>query len=130
VRVSDAFRVLTVVLSPTAHRRTYAVDERAKRRLPLMPLVAPDIRDKYPRPALDTRVRRVGGRLLVARGNDAFELSDVAGFIWERCDGSRTVGDIAIEVVESYDVEPQVATDDMREIIQELESKGFLELEA
>jgi hypothetical protein len=56
-----------------------------------------------PRRRLDTRVRNVGGTLIVGRLQHALELSDTARFVWQQIDGVRTIRTIAVMLTEAYD---------------------------
>jgi len=52
----------------------------------------------------ETRVRKYRGKLFVANGVDAFELNDVAEFIFRQVDGRRSVQQIAEHVAVTYDI--------------------------
>jgi hypothetical protein len=71
-----------------------------------------------PRRRLDTRVRNVGGTLVVGRLQHALELSDTARFIWQQIDGVRAVLTIAEMLGQMYDEPDQDAVaDDVIELI-------------
>jgi hypothetical protein len=53
-------------------------------------------------------------------------LSPVGTFIWERCDGRHSVTQIAQELTEEYEVEPEVAIRDCEQFLQELVQEGIL----
>jgi hypothetical protein len=50
----------------------------------------------------------------------------VGTFIWERCDGRHSVAQIAEELTEEYEVEPEVAIRDCEQFLQELVQEGIL----
>lgn len=79
-----------------------------------------------PSRALDARVRAVRGRHFVARGEDVYELNEVAGVIWRLCDGSRSVDEVAVAICDEYDVDPEVARADTRRVVDELRQLGFV----
>jgi hypothetical protein len=57
-----------------------------------------------------------------------YNLNPVGTFIWERCDGSHSIDEIAAALAQEYEVEPEEAARDCREFIQELLDQGLLEL--
>jgi pyrroloquinoline quinone biosynthesis protein D len=74
----------------------------------------------------DVRVRRVGGRLLVARRDDSLELDEVGTAIFSQIDGETGVGAIADSICTDYDVDRQMAVADVREFLAQLVDLGFL----
>lgn len=83
--------------------------------------------ERNPRRAMDARVRKVEGELLVAGDLDVYELSEVAAEIWSLADGSRPVSEIADEITARYDVTPEAALRDVRALLNELAEARLLE---
>jgi pyrroloquinoline quinone biosynthesis protein D len=69
---------------------------------------------------LDARIRKLAGSILVAGPQEVRELSDTASFVWDRIDGSRTIGEIGEALAAEYDVDVKTATDDVAELVGEL----------
>jgi len=65
--------------------------------------------------------------MLLVRGMDAFELDDVAEFIWGLCDGTHTAEDIASAVAKEFDVTPERALKDVDAFLKDLLSARLLE---
>jgi coenzyme PQQ synthesis protein D (PqqD) len=84
--------------------------------------------DAVPRRRLDSRVRTMRGKTLVAGARQALELDETATFIWRRLDGSSTVGQIAEAVVAEYDVDRQTALADVVELVCDLVECEVVEL--
>lgn len=76
--------------------------------------------------ALEARVRKFRGRLFVANASLAFELDEVAEFIFTRVDGVATVGRIGEQVAERYGVDAARATADTAELLAQLRDEGML----
>jgi hypothetical protein len=83
--------------------------------------------DTRPLRAFDVRVNESNGSLLLVRGMDAFELGDVEAVIWQHCDGTKTVDDIATTLVDEFAVEREVALRDVKAFVSELRSVDLLE---
>ena len=78
--------------------------------------------------SFDVQVNAARGSTILVRGRDVFDLGDVEEFIWSLCDGTRTVGQIAAEVVAGFDVDEQTARDDVCEFIGDLRDEKLVEL--
>jgi hypothetical protein len=76
--------------------------------------------------ALDARVRRIGDKQLVARGQAVMELNEVAAVVWRLADGDRTVRQISDEVVAEYDVSPDEALADVVAFLTEMTGADFM----
>jgi hypothetical protein len=76
--------------------------------------------------ALDARVRRVGDKQLVARGQQILELSDVASVVWRLADGKRSAQEISAGVVAEYEVSPEEALADVVEFLTEMVDASFM----
>jgi hypothetical protein len=55
-----------------------------------------------------------------------YTLNEVAARIWELIDGKCTVETIREKIIEEYEVEPQVAEEDIRYYLKQMESNGFI----
>jgi PqqD family protein of HPr-rel-A system len=55
-----------------------------------------------------------------------YVLNPTAAFIWSRCDGSRTLEQLASEVTGAYGVDAARALSDVAQLLEQLESSGFL----
>jgi len=64
--------------------------------------------------------------LLDPRTGGYFSLSEVGARIWELCDGSTSVDEIAQRVAEEYDAPLETIRSDTLELVDELESEGLL----
>jgi pyrroloquinoline quinone biosynthesis protein D len=80
-----------------------------------------------PTRVFDVRVTDHGGRLLLVRGREAFELDDVAALIWSKCDGRTKEDEIVATVAEEYAVDERTAREDLQGFVAELRTKGLLE---
>lgn len=76
--------------------------------------------DTVPDHRLDVRVRNLGGTLLVALAEDAFELSDSSAFLWRAIDGARTVSQIAESLATEYGIDGAEALADTVDALNQL----------
>ncbi len=53
--------------------------------------------------------------------DNIYVLNDVAAMVWELIDGKRSLEEIRDAVYDRYDVSPEVAYSDIKELIGELE---------
>jgi len=53
-----------------------------------------------------------------------YRLNEVAGFVWDRLDGERTIGDLAREVTEVYEVDAEAARRDVETLLAKLTQMG------
>ncbi len=83
---------------------------------------------QYPQQRADVRVRRVEEEMLVfdRRRGLIHQLNPIARYIWERCDGTATVADIAQHLAEAFGVEPQPAAADVVALIAQLHTLELL----
>jgi hypothetical protein len=54
-------------------------------------------------------------------------LNSTASFIWHRCDGRRTVREIADELAGSFDVDPEAANEAVVVALRQLDQRGLLD---
>lgn len=64
--------------------------------------------------------------LLDTKGGEYFTLDEVGTRIWELCDGSRTVAEVAAAIAEEYDAPAQTIQTDMLELLNELADAGLI----
>lgn len=80
-----------------------------------------------PTRSINARFNVVRGKSFVTRRNVSYELDEVGARIWELCDGTRSLTDIAQALTHEYDVPYEQALDDSRDFIMELREKGLLD---
>jgi len=84
---------------------------------------------KVPVKTKDTAHRVLADEALVVNFQSSFfyNLNPVGTFIWERCDGSRDLGQISQAVVAEFEVNQEEAARDCREFVESLVEQGLLE---
>lgn len=55
-----------------------------------------------------------------------FSLNPVAGFIWEKLDGRKTLGELRDDILATFDVEVGDANSDIQEFITQLLKEGLI----
>lgn len=83
--------------------------------------------DDRPKRRDGIRVRRVGTRVVLIVESQGFELNDTAEFVWRLCSGEASLKSIVDSVASEYDAEPEQVTEDVVELVQELEALHALE---
>ena len=58
--------------------------------------------------------------LLDPDSGEYYALEDIGALVWELCDGSRDIAEIAAVVCESYDAPTETVEPDVRELLAEL----------
>lgn len=78
--------------------------------------------------AEDVIWRRIGDEVVVIKddGLATHVLNKTAAHIWEMCDGGCTVDEITTNLCERFDVSYEVASVDVREIIEKLTQLGIM----
>lgn len=84
--------------------------------------------DDIPARRLDTRIRRMDGRLVLAFGETALELSESGALLYEHMDGKRTVAMLAAVLTETYDLSEQEALADTGEFVGYLLENSLAEV--
>ena len=56
-----------------------------------------------------------------------FSLNPVAGFIWERLDGQKSIAELRDELLATFDVEKGDVVSDIQEFIARLSKEGLIE---
>ena len=64
--------------------------------------------------------------LLDVQAGTYFSLNDVGGFVWELCDGNRTVDDVVREVVAQYDAPEDEIAADVLELLADLAAETLV----
>jgi hypothetical protein len=82
--------------------------------------------ERNPKRAVDARVRKVGGEVLVGGNTDVYKLTEVAADIWSLADGTRSVSEIATAITERYDVPGATALRDVQALVNELEQAQLM----
>jgi len=57
---------------------------------------------------------------------EVHELNEVAGFVWNLCDGHHDLDSIVEEVCKEFDVENETAKKDVVELLNEFQGKDLL----
>ena len=68
--------------------------------------------------------------IIVPQENDArlFKLNKTAGYLWENCDGAKTVGELIKELCSKYDVDEKSATQDAFGFIEKLKGLQMIHI--
>lgn len=82
-----------------------------------------------PVPRLDVRFRNIRGQVLIARGEDALELSEAAAFIFRLVDGVSSIQRIGELVAAEYGIGADEAVTDAAAVLTELGDAGFVGIE-
>jgi pyrroloquinoline quinone biosynthesis protein D len=67
------------------------------------------------------------GRWIILAPERVFNPDDIAVAVLQRCDGARTVGDIAGELSVEYQAPRDVILNDICDMLQELSDKGVVD---
>lgn len=66
------------------------------------------------------------GTLIVVDKGQIFELNLLGAEIWKLCDGEKSVAEIVVELLASYDIEREELEGDIREFLGDVEERGWL----
>lgn len=68
------------------------------------------------------------GQTVLLRLSDGFyyRVDEVGAFIWEQCDGTRTVDQVVAAVVAEFDAPAAAVATDVREFLSELSAEQLL----
>jgi hypothetical protein len=79
----------------------------------------------------DLMTRLIEGEVVILdrEAGKVHQLNPTAGYVWNNCDGSSTVGSIAERLAEAFDVTPEKALRDVEALLQELQGLGLLHIE-
>jgi hypothetical protein len=77
----------------------------------------------------DVSARVIAGETVVLDrdGGRVHQLNATASYVWERCDGSASPTEIARDLSEQYDVEPDQAVSDVTILVGQFRELGLLE---
>ena len=86
--------------------------------------------DDRPAQNPETTGRLIDDMYFIMHGgaSELHSLNGVGAKIWQLCDGTRTVAEIARVVSDEYDVEPTVAQADMVEFLETLLAKDLVKI--
>jgi len=84
--------------------------------------------DTVPARALTSRIRKFQGAVYVMAGEQAFELDDIAGFVYRQVNGIRSLADIGAVLAQEYAIDLPEAIADVTELIVELAEHQVVEL--
>jgi coenzyme PQQ biosynthesis protein PqqD len=107
--------------------RASAATDAALLALQGLGLMATDV----PTQRSDVRVRVVDGETVIfdRRRGLIHVLNSTAHFIWERCDGTATIADIAQQLATAFEVDPQKVAADVAAFIAQLHAVELLALQ-
>lgn len=76
----------------------------------------------------DTPARTIDGEAIVITPHDStlHTLNETATYIWDRADGTRTLEQIAQQMLEEFEVEPETLKADALAFVEEAVQKGLL----
>ncbi|MHC4455458.1 MAG: PqqD family protein [Planctomycetota bacterium] len=57
-----------------------------------------------------------------------YKLNKTAGFLWENCDGRKTVKELIDELTRKYDVDEKKAIDDTKKFIDQMKKLNLINL--
>lgn len=85
--------------------------------------------DTYPVPHPDSAGRVLDGEAVVVTPSDSkmHTLNEVGTWLWERCDGTRSVADLIDELIDEFDVDEDTAKADVTGFVRALVDRGVLE---
>jgi hypothetical protein len=74
-------------------------------------------------------VKEIDGQYLVLdrQRGQLHELNSTASFVWEACNGERSLDDIAAELAEIYEIDLAIARRDVELAVQQFVSCGLLD---
>lgn len=66
------------------------------------------------------------GTVILILSGMMHQLNLVGGLIWQQCDGSKTVADIAADLAGEFDVDKAVLASDVVDFVEDLMERGWL----
>jgi hypothetical protein len=78
----------------------------------------------------DTPARTIEGEAIVITPHDStlHTLNTTATFIWDRADGTRTLADIAAELIGEFEVDEETLRADALAFVEEAVAKGLMQV--
>jgi hypothetical protein len=97
---------------------------------PPPPAVEHDLTGTYPRRRSDVRARAVEGDVVVLdrQRQLVHQLNQTATYIWDRCDGRRSVAAITRELAQAFDVGLEAVEKDVIDALRRLEAAGLVDV--
>jgi coenzyme PQQ biosynthesis protein PqqD len=85
-------------------------------------------REMRPRHAPRMATQQVAGKWVVLdiKSGQYYALDGVAGRIWQLCDGTRNVGEIAAALSDEYDTQGEPVEDDVAAFVSEFVDESLL----
>ena len=85
--------------------------------------------DEYITRCDDIAWRSYDGKVIIITedGSQIHSLNKVASFIWELSDGKSTIGDMIASICDRFDVEKDIAKEDILSFIQKLGDKKLIQ---
>jgi hypothetical protein len=82
-----------------------------------------------PRRRSDVNARLLEGEMVVLdrKADLVHHLNQTASFIWQRCDGHSTRQDIADQLVETFEIDPDTARASVTVTLQQFDELGLLD---
>lgn len=90
----------------------------------MCPMSRPKVVERRP----EVLVRSVEGDLVILdRGRGVVHhLNSTAALVWSRCDGERALADIAMDIAQMFDVDPETAQRDVTAVVRQLAASDLL----
>lgn len=91
--------------------------------------IPPMAENYYPERRSDVSVRVVEGETVVLDRQEELihQLNQTASYIWDRCDGKSAMAEIASQLAEEFDIDPETVARDVAGIVGQLQSLNLLE---
>lgn len=86
----------------------------------------PDSRILYQQQNITSRIVDDETILVGANGMQVHQLNRTASFVWAKCDGAHTVDSVLESVIHEFEVEPEVARNEVFSLIAELQKLDLL----
>lgn len=77
--------------------------------------------------AFDVQTSTIDRYLYLVRGSDAYRLGDVEREIWRLCEGKLTIAEIAASIASQFEVDEDVATQDVQAFVEQMMEAGLVE---
>ena len=79
------------------------------------------------RAGVELQVEGVRTVLLAKKQDAVFELDPLGRAIWELCDGTNAIEEIAVAVCKVFDVDGEAATRDVARLVEQLRTAGLVD---
>jgi hypothetical protein len=83
----------------------------------------------FPKRRSDLYTRVIDGETVVLdrKGSLIHQLNQTASYIWDRCDGKSARAEIASQLAEEFDIDPETVARDVAGIVGQLQSLNLLQ---